>query len=1124
VNGDNLTLEDISDEIERLQQAISVLESKRPALGDAVVEAALGPMREKLASLKNNKIGLEPERKFITALFADVTGSTQLGQRLDPEDNMAIMDLALHRYNTIIESYQGRVLRFMGDGLKAIFGSQTVREDDAERAVHAGLALLEETQRYRKEVEDRWGLTGFNLRVGINTGQVVLGGGVEAENSAVGMTINLAARMESSAPPGGLLISYDTYRHVRGLFELQAQPLLTVKGKDEPIQTYLVLGSRQMEFHNTARGVEGVETRMIGRTAELQRLQSCFIETVQNAKYQLVTVVGEPGVGKSRLLLEFELWLDAQPNSVSFFMGRATQQMMDAPYGLLRLMFAHQFRILDSDPASVVRSKIESGFANMFNDESEMKAHFIGALLGFDFPDSPHLVGMQSDPNQLRERALFFLAQYFTTSARKNPVAIFLEDIHWADNSSLDAIQEISNQCSGYPLLIIALTRPDLFEHRPSWGKELAADCADPIRLDITPLSREDSSQLVREILQKVKAIPENLSDLIVATADGNPFYLEELVNILIDDGIILTEQNPGSWRVDSTRLQDLRVPPTLTAVLEARFDGLPSAQKTTLHQAAVVGRTFWKATLQTLQPDAQSLTEQLLDLYHRDLIYLNKPSTFDWTDEYYFKHILMHEVVYENVLKKDRQIYHAKVAGWLVDATRASGREDEYAAVIAEHYSLGGQPGEAVDWYLRAGRHAVAQGAPLEARRFLDTGFNLLKPDDQERLWYFLVERDEVLGVLGESQARQADDAALVALAMEFKDDDRLAEAYRRQAYYFSVVGDDRRAVQAFESGILAANRAGNQGISAIMLALKAISEARLGEMAAAASSGDQALSRVKQVGDENMKAMVLTNLAVYFIERGDIARAAKLLDEQINIYQRNGNRSFEAICLLNLGYNYVLLGLFEEGIEALERSLRISEAIGLRRGVAYGRLNLGLAYFRNGEDSKARQVLESAIPELQAIGDTFGEASGQTYTALTQEQAGEVDAAAKSFSSAKDIFNRIGVQGYAVDASAGLARCWHALGQGDDAEQEARQVWDYIEQQGEKGMEFPILAYLTCANILEGREEGEEAHSIIDMGYRVMMERADKISDGNWRKSFLEKVPEHQALIEMWESFSNK
>lgn len=1115
-------MKDITSEIERLRHAMSVLESQRAALGNAVVEEALNPMREKLAALENRLSHHEPELKYITALFADVAGSTRLGQSLDPEDDMAIMDPALRRFKAIIESYQGRVLRFMGDGLKAIFGSTIVREDDAERAVHAGLALLKEAQEYAEEIEAGWGLNGFNLRVGVNTGQVVLGGGIEAENSAVGMTINLAARMESSAPSGGLLISYETYRHVRGLFDMQAQPLITVKGKDEPIQTYLVLGARQLEFRNTGRGVEGVETRMIGRTDELQRLQSYFSDTVQNAETHLVTIVGDPGVGKSRLLLEFERWLDGESQPVTYFKGRATQQMKDTPYALLRQMFAHQFKILDSDPAAVVREKIESGFADLFENESEMKGHVIGALLGFDFSGSPHLVGMQADPNQLRDRALFFLTQFFTESTRQNAMVIFLEDIHWADSSSLDVVQHIAGQCSGLPMLIIALTRPDLFEHRPSWGEELPVGCVSPIRINLSPLSRNASIKLVREILQKVEVVPDNLSDLIVSTAEGNPFYLEELINILVDDRIILPDQGDGSWQVDSSRLQGLRVPPTLTAVLQARFDSLPSTEKTTLHQAAVVGRTFWEAVLQILQPADQSLAERLLDLNRRDLIYLNKHSTFKWTNEYYFKHVLMHEVVYENVLKQDRQFYHAKVANWLVEATRTNGRDDEYAAVIAEHYALGGEPSEAADWYLKAGRHAVAQGATLEARRFLDFGLDLLPTDDQERRWLFLVERDEVLGILGESEARQADDAALVALAKELGDDSRLAEAYHRQAFYFSVVGDDQKAVQIFENGLLAATRAKDHKRAILILALKAISEVRLGEMVAAAASADRALAQMKEVGDESTKAMTLTNLAVYFTELGDIARAAQLLVEQIAIYQRNGNRSYEAICQLNLGYSYVLLGLFTRGLERLEYSMQLADAIGLRRGVAYSRLNLGLAYFRNGDITKARQVVRASVPELKSMGDTFGVASSQTYIALTYEQAGEVEPAMKGFANAKDMFNRIGVQGYAADASAGIARCWQAQGQWEAAWQEAESVWDYIEQQGEKGMEFPILAYITCSEIFEQHRDKEKAFKAVQMGYRVLMERADKISDPDWRESFLENIPEHRTLIDMGKSRS--
>jgi class 3 adenylate cyclase len=286
-------------DLEQLQKAITALEAQRATLGNEVVDAALASMHEKLARLKEQQPSSGPQLKYVTVLFTDIVGSTHLAQRLDPEEIMGIMDTALRRFDAIVEQHGGRVLRFMGDGLKAVFGAPAAQEDDAERAVRAGLALLQDAQVYAREVLARTGLEGFNIRVGINTGQVVLGGGVEADNTAMGMTINLAARMESTAPPGSLRISYETYRHIRGIFDVQSQAPLVVKGQDEPIQTYLVLRAKPRAFRTTTRGVEGVETRMVGRQAELKELQSSFETAIRASETRLITIVGDPGVGES---------------------------------------------------------------------------------------------------------------------------------------------------------------------------------------------------------------------------------------------------------------------------------------------------------------------------------------------------------------------------------------------------------------------------------------------------------------------------------------------------------------------------------------------------------------------------------------------------------------------------------------------------------------------------------------------------------------------------------------------------------------------------------------------------------------------------------------------------------
>ncbi len=1108
--------------IEDLEQAIAVLEGQRGTLGDAVVDAALISMREKLADLTAQPSIPEHQRKLLTVLFTDIVGSTELGRGRDPEEILEIIDGALKSMAVPVEKFGGRVTRFMGDGFKAIFGLPVAHEDDTERAIRAGLEILDVSQAIAAQLARERQMPGFAVRVGINTGLVATGGYSEAEDTVMGLTVNLGARLEHAAPPGGLLISHHSYCHVRGIFDMQPVEPVSAKGFDKPVPAYLVTRAKPRAFRIPARGVEGLETPLVGREPEFQRLKEIFLTALQESRTQFVTLVGEPGIGKSRLLYELGNWIDLRPERVRYFKGRATQQITTTPYSLLRDLIAYRFEILESDLTEVARQKLEAGFSEFLEHEAQMKAHFIGTLLGFDFSDSPFLLGVQNDSQQLRERAQYYLQEYLCTLTRQLPVVIFLEDIHYADTPSLETIAWLARQCARMRMVVVCLARPILYDKHPQWDQGQGRDGAVYTRLDLQPLTVQASQRLVTEILQRVDHLPEKLRDLITHTSEGNPFYIEELVKILIDDGIIRIQASEEVWQVDMQRLHHLRMPPTLTALLQARLDSLPLVEKNTLQQAAIIGRIFWDAALPTLQTGVESSSGSLDALTRRELIYRRPTSLFSGVREYIFKSSLMRDVVYETVPMRDRQDYHARVGGWLQKSIQAIGRVDEYAAIIAGHYSKADERGLAASWYIRAGERAKAQGAPAEARQFFDDALEYLDLSDRERRWRALMGRDEVLGILGETEARLADDAALVALAQQMQDDDRLAEAYYRQGYYISIAGNDRQALLDYDKSLRAARRAGNTRLETLVLALVVVAQTRLGELDSAAITAEKALSHVQSLDDEPTIARVLTNLAIYYSEAGDIARAIQLFEQLVGITKNLDERMGQVINLSNLGYDYLLLGQSELGLAALEQSLRLAEEIGARHQSAFTRLNLGLAYLLSGEDQQARQALEQSIKELHTMEDDFGQAAGHSYLGFLAERSRDWETAERNFAQAFQMFTQAEVTSFAQDALTALARCNLAQGNIDEAHHRVTSIWAYLEENGAKGMEFPILAYLTCADVFEVAGDLDTVQEVVMSGYRELMERANKISDVTWRDFYKENVPEHRAIIERWKSYS--
>jgi predicted ATPase/class 3 adenylate cyclase len=963
------------NEVEQLEQAISALEAQRTVLGDAVVNAALAPMREKLAALQTHIAPAGQQRKQVTVLFADIIGFTAMSERLDAEDVSTIINSLWARLDRIILSHGGTIDKHIGDEVMALWGSQHAREDDPEQGVRAALALQAELHTLSNEAPGATLAAGGpsptpRMRIGINTGPVLLGAvGTTGEFTAIGDTVNVASRLQHAAPIGGVLISHDTYRQVRGLFDVQPQAPLSVRGKAEPVQTYVVERARPSTFGTATRGVEGVETRMVGREMELVRLQDAFNAAIQEGVTRVVTVCGEPGVGKSRLLAEFLRWLESSHGRIAYFKGRATPQTVNTPYMLLHDLLATQLNILESDPATLAREKLEHGLAESLGDEGQMKAHFIGALAGYDFADSPHLFAVRGDPRQLRSRALFYLVQFLANVAQHAPSVILLEDIHWADAPSLDAIRQVARELPLARLLIVCLTRPALYDNHPNWGDDLPIHT----RLDLVPLSREDSRELVDAILRKVDAVPDTLRELIVTQAEGNPFYVEELIKVLIDDHVIVQDGTSDVWRIEPTRLSTLRVPPTLTAVLQARLDSLSPNERKTLQRAAVVGRTFWDAVLQVLQGTPEPPLPVLDHLCHRELISPHQPAAFAGVGEYLFKHALLRDVTYESVLKRERQTYHARVADWLVAETQAHGRAEEYAVVISEHYELAGETDRAVRYVQQAAEHALAVSAYSEAQTLLEHGLDLLDaahnaPSHQHMLLHRLL--GDAFQKRGDFAPAQAHYEQSLALARQFDDSLTTAGASLGLSEIALGQGDTAAARQRCLDAL-------REGANDPRMRARALHGLGLvteyeGDSAGAADYYQQSLEIHREIGNRLGIAQSLNSLCVVAFNREDYGTATDYCQQSLAIKRELGDRAGIAVGLNNLGDIAHRQGNYAAARDYFLQSLDIDRDIGNRRGVSISLGNLVEVYLDLGQPQNARDAVLEGLRltrEIEAI-----------------------------------------------------------------------------------------------------------------------------------------------------------
>ncbi|MFN2241210.1 MAG: adenylate/guanylate cyclase domain-containing protein [Anaerolineae bacterium] len=970
--------------------AVAAERDTQAMLSHAVERLIPRPFADRLLATRGQ---VSHERRMVTILFCDVKGSTAMAEQLDPEEVLEIMSGAFDFLIEPVYRYEGTLARLMGDAVLAFFGAPIAHEDDPERAIRAALEIVEGAGEYGARLEREQDIQGFNVRVGIHTGLVVVGevgSDLRVEYTAMGDAVNLASRMEQAAPAGGILITHDTYRHVRGVFDVSPQEPLSVKGKAEPVQTYLVQGAKARAFRVGQRGVEGIETRMVGREAELLIVQNHYLDALDEAETRLVTVVGEAGVGKTRLLDEFFNWLDLRPEQVWYFKGRASAVSQPVPYSLWRDLFDYRFEIWDSDPAGTALSKFRQGMDGVLEPE---KADLVGQLVGFDFATagSEAVQALLGSPN-FGKLARAYLVQYFRSLVARQPAVILLEDLQWADDSSLDAVAQVVAEVSEAPLLVVGAARPALFERRPNWGEGLEAHS----KLELKPLSRRATRGLVEEILQKVTGVPQALCDLIVEAAEGNPYYVEELIKMLIEDGVIVRDE--PHWQVRVGRLAEVRVPPTLTAVLQARLDALPAPEKATLQRASVVGRQFWDSLVGELAGDAEEGLEVaplLGSLRERELVFQREQSAFAGVREYTFKHTILRDVTYETVLLKLRRTYHAQVAGWL--EAHAGERLGEYLGLIAGHYELAGERAKAAAYLRRSGEEAYRTNAYRDARAAFERALRLLPEDGGAERAALAVQFGQALIRLGEFAAARAQLEAGMALARSVGA--RRSEAAARTglgevAWHQGDWGSARHHLQAGLALAQACADAAGQAVAAQHLARVSWLGGEFGE---AERWAQESHSWYEQAGDRQGVIAARNELAGVAIQRREFDRARSFFAANLALAREIGDRFREAQALNNLGVVAHYQEAYEEARACYEQTKVIFEEIGERIGVAVALSNLGDVCISLEQDGAAWAYLRQSLQENLATQDTPHALGDLVYIANLRSRAGQPQRAAE-------------------------------------------------------------------------------------------------------------------------------
>jgi class 3 adenylate cyclase/tetratricopeptide (TPR) repeat protein len=650
-------------------------------------------------------------------MFCDIQGSTAAAEKLDPEEWLEIVNAAFEHMIAPVYKYEGTIARLMGDGILAFFGAPIAHEDDPQRAVLASLEILDKIKTYREVIKKVWDMD-INVRVGINTGLVVVGGvgsDLRMEYTALGDAINLAARMEQTAEPGTIQISANTHRLVAPIFTFEDLGGVEVKGKREPIQTYRVLGIKTAP--GQIRGIVGLDAPLIGRDSEINSLNDIINELCEG-RGQIASVMGGAGLGKSRLVSELRKSTTpaaGKKNELIWIEGRSLSYETSTPYAPFIDLFRGYFELDTFETDAERYQNIKKYVAHTATDDVDEIAPFLASMLEIDLTADDAERVRYLDPPQLRQGVYNAVYIFIEMLASQNPLVLVLDDVHWIDPTSLDLMEQLLPLTERVPLLLMVLFRPRRQE--PSWHFHETAgrDYGHRYKsIMLHPLDQDSSRELVANLLE-VDDLPQKVRTMIMDKAEGNPFFVEEVIRSLLDAGLVIRQD--GHWQTTS-EIENISVPDTLTAVITTRLDQLDEHSRQVAQTASVIGRHFPFDILETVHDSRDPLDRTLTDLQRRELI---REKSRIPERLYVFKHTLTQETVYASLLLKKRRQLHKSVAECL------EANQPDRVNAIARHFLEAREYARALPNLVEAGNRAARTYSTLEATELFSKAIDLL-------------------------------------------------------------------------------------------------------------------------------------------------------------------------------------------------------------------------------------------------------------------------------------------------------------------------------------------------------------------------------------------------------------
>jgi class 3 adenylate cyclase/tetratricopeptide (TPR) repeat protein len=935
-----------------------------PAAQLAVAQAAVQRLRRYLPAVVADSVlydqaRLRGERREISVLFADVVNFTQLSVSLDAEAVFNLINDLLGRLVECIHRYDGMVDKFMGDGLMAVFGAPSAHENDPELAVRAALDMQRAAAEFEPVARTQVGAP-LQIRIGINSGPVVagvIGSEQQAAYTVIGETVNLAARLQAATHPGGVLVSARVYQQTRALFNFQTSGTTHVKGFDQPILTFEVTSDRAEPL--PTRGITGMTTALLGRDEEIEQLHKMRSAFLSDRRGRLIVIQGEAGLGKSRLVQE---WLSAPfPTPTSVWRGRGVPYFEGVGYAPFRSLLEDALRVKgqpedwDTHATPALRP-------------------FLRQILGLPLSARENLAMRSLEPERVRQLTTLAVREYVVNEARQQPVIAVIDDFHWADDLSRDLLQSIVDIIDEAPLLLCVMTRP--VPKRPlrldvgSSTRLLEA----PVRLDVSlkPLSAAHSRALLGQLLE-INDLPEQILSTILARAEGNPFYIEEFVRMLIEKDVL--RPSGGKWRVASTmEVRTVDVPTSLGGLMLTRFDRLPKELQQVLRDASVIGLEFPARLLEEVERRLHGtvtvapMLERLIELGMLELRHAASEPT------YAFSHILTQETIYNSLLHSQRPALH-RTAAESIEFLYSDDVMNQ-AESLAQHYDRARVRDRAMLYSVLAGNRAKARFANYEAIEHYSRALQLAQhlSGHESARWQAAIGLGDVEQLIGEYE-----EAAAFYQAMLEEWTGATAEDRAWAMLKLGQVWDKRGDLHEVDTWLQQALKQLDKVLgTATDLRGQVYSELgwfylRRGDLVAAQQWLEKGLALVTKTQYYGVQSSILNRLGAVYYNRGQWADAVRYVEQALALREKLGDIVGYARSLNNLGILKWASGDWDGAQSDYQRAVEMHEGIGEAEGLVQAGTNLGLLYTDRGEWIKAEAMLQRSLAIAQRIAHPY-------------------------------------------------------------------------------------------------------------------------------------------------------